>query len=203
MNPYEVLGVSPGADEETIKKAYRALVKKYHPDKYVNSPMADIASEKMKEINQAYDVLTKGGGTNEQSGYSGYNPFEGYDPFGGYRTSYSTPSFSAVRALINIGNIAAAVQMLNSLPRVAEWYYLNGIICQRRGWYQRAVENIEQAVRMEPDNLEYSSMLSNIRNKNTGYTNSPYSSPVSGCCVCPGDCCTTLLCLNCCAAPCC
>ena len=58
MNPYEVLGVSPGADEETIKKAYRELVKKYHPDKYVNSPMADIASEKMKEINRAYDMLT-------------------------------------------------------------------------------------------------------------------------------------------------
>ena len=40
MDPYEVLGVSRDADEETIKKAYRALVKKYHPDKYVNTPMA-------------------------------------------------------------------------------------------------------------------------------------------------------------------
>lgn len=57
MNPYEVLGVNPTDDEETIKKAYRELVKKYHPDKYVNNPLADLAAEKMKEINKAYDMI--------------------------------------------------------------------------------------------------------------------------------------------------
>ena len=60
MNPYEVLGVSENADEETIKKAYRELVKKYHHDKYVNNPLADLASEKLKEINKAYDMITSG-----------------------------------------------------------------------------------------------------------------------------------------------
>ena len=60
-NPYEVLGVKEGASDEEIKKAYRELVKKYHPDKYVNNPLADLAAEKMKEINDAYDALTKGG----------------------------------------------------------------------------------------------------------------------------------------------
>ena len=57
MDPYEVLGVSHDADEETIKKAYRELVKKYHPDRYVNNPLADLAAEKMKNINKAYDML--------------------------------------------------------------------------------------------------------------------------------------------------
>ena len=57
MDPYEVLGVSEDADEETIKKAYRTLVKKYHPDRYVNNPLSDLAAEKIKEINKAYDTI--------------------------------------------------------------------------------------------------------------------------------------------------
>ncbi len=73
MNPYEVLGVSPGADEETVKKAYRALVKKYHPDRYANSPMQETAAEKMKEINQAYDMITKGKTFGNSSGNTSGN----------------------------------------------------------------------------------------------------------------------------------
>ena len=68
MNPYEVLGVSEGADEETIKRAYKELVKKYHPDKYVNNPLADLAAEKMKEVNKAYDMLTKNKGSYNSEG---------------------------------------------------------------------------------------------------------------------------------------
>ena len=59
-DPYEVLGVPHGASDEEIKKAYRELARKYHPDNYANNPLADLAQEKMKEINEAYDTLTKG-----------------------------------------------------------------------------------------------------------------------------------------------
>ena len=62
MNPYEVLGVSENATDEEIKKAYKELVKKYHPDKYHNNPLADLAEEKLQEINEAYDMLMKGRG---------------------------------------------------------------------------------------------------------------------------------------------
>ena len=56
-DPYKVLGVSPTATDEQVKEAYRALAKKYHPDQYSGSPIADLAGEKMKEINEAYEIL--------------------------------------------------------------------------------------------------------------------------------------------------
>ena len=58
-NPYEVLGGSPNATEEEIKKAFRSLAKKYHPDNYADSPLADVAEQKMKEVNEAYDEINR------------------------------------------------------------------------------------------------------------------------------------------------
>ena len=61
MNPYKVLEIDENATTEQIKEAYRRLVKKYHPDKYVDNPLSSLAEEKMREINQAYDMLTGNG----------------------------------------------------------------------------------------------------------------------------------------------
>ena len=58
-DPYKVLGVSPGASDDEIKDAYRRLARKYHPDNYVNNPLSDLATEKMKEINEAYDEIQR------------------------------------------------------------------------------------------------------------------------------------------------
>ena len=58
-NPYEVLGVSPNATDEEVKKAYHDLARKYHPDKYRDSDLADLASDKMKEVNAAYEEIQK------------------------------------------------------------------------------------------------------------------------------------------------
>ncbi len=60
-SPYDVLGVRQGASQDEIKKAYRALVKKYHPDRYNDHPLESLAKEKMQEVNEAYDALTQAG----------------------------------------------------------------------------------------------------------------------------------------------
>lgn len=196
MNPYEVLGVSENADEETIKKAYKELVKKYHPDKYVNNPLADLAAEKMKEINKAYDMIMKKTGTHNSGptgggGYSG----GGYGSYGGGYGGYQNvkPTFELVRTLLNMRQPMKAQSVLQQLPKTAEWYYLSGLANIQRGWYTQGIEQINQAVRMDPSNAEYSATLNNIKNRSDSYRNGGgvYSSG--------GDCCPLpCLCLPCC-----
>lgn len=191
MNPYEVLGVPHNADEETIKKAYKELVKKYHPDRYINSPMADMASEKMKEINMAYDMLT---GKNQNPDTGAYNS----GGYGGY-TNANNVSFESVRMLIKLGQIVYAESMLSSLPKTAQWYYLYGIIYMRKGWYDKAREYITRAVEMEPGNIEYRSALDNMSNRNQTYTRAYHSETGD---ICASDCCRYLPCLICMPCPC-
>ena len=122
-DPYKVLGVSPSATDDEVKDAYRKLAKKYHPDQYADSPLKDLADEKMKEINEAYDAITaqrKGGGAGR--GYNG-----AYNNVGANGSS----GFNDVRSLIMSGRIADAEQILNGVPperRNAEWYFLINII---------------------------------------------------------------------------
>lgn len=160
-SPYEVLGVSPSASDDEIKKAYRELVKKYHPDKYHNNPLADLAEQKMQEINEAYDAIQK-----ERAAYGGSRPGSGAGPagggagFGNYTysnaSSSSNPVYNQVRQYINMGNIAGAEQLLiNSGDRSAEWYFLSGVVSFKKGYYDDALQNVKQAMDMDPSNAEY------------------------------------------------
>ena len=81
QDPYKVLGVSPGASDEEIKKAYRELTKKYHPDLNPGDPHA---AEKMNEINAAYDQIKNGGAQQDPYSPGGGQSQTGYGPFGGY-----------------------------------------------------------------------------------------------------------------------
>ncbi len=146
-DPYEVLGVPHGASEEEIKKAYRDLARKYHPDNYANNPLADLAQEKMKEINEAYDTLMKGGPVPNSSSSSSYSSGS---------SGSSGGAFGQVRELIRQGRIDMAESMLDGIAtHNAEWYYLRGVIAQRRGWMDEAAQNFRIAVNMDPQNYEY------------------------------------------------
>lgn len=194
-NPYKVLGVNEGATNEEIRAAYLSLVKKYHPDKYTDPDMKQFANEKLKEINEAYDQLTKNPGKTASSGYSG----AAYGA-GGHGGSYSGPEadrFVRARSLINAGNLDGAKTILDSIQtRNAEWYYLYGIIYLRQGWYDKAREFLGRAYRTEPGNAEYAQAYNTLR-----YTGNPYSRPrqstsYGNCSAC--DICSGLMCADCC-----
>lgn len=190
-DPYEVLGVSQSASDEEIKKAYRNLARKYHPDNYQDNPLADLAEEKMKEINEAYDLITKSrsGGDTTYGGYGGSS--SAYQ-----RHSYSSDSaqFSQVRQYINAGDIDLAEQILQGCgTKNAEWYFLMGGIAYRRGWLDEARQNYQIACRMEPGNMEYRQALQMMQNGGYSYR----SADMSGSQCDAMDCCTTMMCLNC------
>ena len=122
-NPYEVLGVREGASVDEIKRAYKELVRKYHPDQYRNNPLSELAEEKLKEINQAYDYLMK---QHEQknTGYSSQNSSYGKSNSYGSNTTL----YSQIRMNIMSGNIQAAEALLNRVTvKDAEWHYLRGL----------------------------------------------------------------------------
>ena len=158
-DPYAVLGVSSSASEEEIKRAYRDLVKKYHPDNYANNPLADLAEAKMKEVNEAYDAIMK---ARTQGGYQS----AGGNGYGGGRTSsqgggrYNNPTLIQVRQLIAQNNLAEAERILRSTPaNNGEWYYLMGSIAYRRGWLDEALRYYRTACQMDPTNAEYRQAL--------------------------------------------
>ena len=203
-DPYEVLGVPSSATDEEVKKAYRNLARKYHPDNYHDSPLADVAQEKMKEINEAYEEvqsMRKNGGAG-QSSYGGYgrNPY-GQNPYGAYGGGYGgDPAFVRVRLSIAQGELNLAEELLNAMSdHNAEWNFLKGAICYRRGWMDEAKRYYETAVQMNPNNPEYRRALDILEGQGTtdrpnGYGNR--STAVFG-----GDACTricgALICVNC------
>ncbi|MCI8552896.1 MAG: DnaJ domain-containing protein [Lawsonibacter sp.] len=185
-DPYSVLGVSQSASDDEIKKAYRELARKYHPDNYQNNPLADLAEEKMKEINEAYDTITKqrSGEMPRSGGYGG-----------GYQQGYaSNPTYGRVRNLINVGDLTQAEQLLYQVgQKDGEWYFLSGSIAYRRGWLDEAMQNYTLAVQMDPNNMEYRQALTVMqRGSMGGYRPAGYGGGIDSM-----DCCTTMMCLNC------
>lgn len=185
-DPYEVLGVPHGASEDEIKKAYRDLARKYHPDNYANNPLADLAQEKMKEINEAYDSLTKGGNSSSTA-YGGESTYSA-------NTRSQNGQFSRVHQLIQQGNLDQAEAVLDGIgEHNAQWYYLRGIIAQRRGWMDEAAQNFRIAINMDPTNVEYRRAAGTTGAGAYTYRQTQYHDGSDDLC----NLCSTLMCLNC------
>ncbi len=155
---YEILGLREGASQDEIRRAYRDLVKKYHPDQYVNNPLSELAAEKLKEINEAYDVLTRRESKNTRGSYSGSSYQSGgssSSSSAGYTGEYAS-EFARVRQFLSANNVNAAESVLRGIKtQNAEWFYLNGIIKMRRGAYDAARDSLARASNMDPSNVEY------------------------------------------------
>ncbi|WP_040212230.1 J domain-containing protein [Clostridium polynesiense] len=180
-NPYEVLGIKETASKEEIRSAYRDLAKKYHPDQYGDNPLRDLAEEKMRELNEAYDALMK-----QKETYTSRNSYEGS----------SNLSYEEIRRDIQSGRYSAAEQKLNNISsRDAEWNFLMGMVHMNKGWNDSAYNYLSTAYSMNPNNLEYAQALNFLKNRNMNYRQQYYGSTRSG--NDSMDCCMNLICMDC------
>jgi molecular chaperone DnaJ len=165
-NPYEVLGVPRNASNDEIKKAYRQLCKKYHPDSYVDNPLADLAEEKFKEVQAAYDQIMK---EREGGGYS-------YSSTGQTQTSsQETAELQAARNYINNRRFHEALNVLSNIGnRTAMWYYYSAIANMGIGNNLVAVDHAKQAAAMEPNNMEYVNFANQMQFRGQQYQNMGY-----------------------------
>jgi len=206
-DPYKILGVSRDASSEEIKKAYRALSRKYHPDANQNNPNKDAAEEKFKEIQQAYQQIMKekeggpdagygpgagyGNPYGSYGGFGGYANYGGYSGYGGYQqqgqrqnnTGDSYTSYmSAAANYIRSGYYKEALNVLNNInQRTAQWYYYSAAANAGLGNNIVALDHAKRAVSMEPGNIEYQMFLQQMEGGGTRYRNmsGAYGSPVS------------------------
>lgn len=199
-DPYKVLGVSPTATDDEIKKAYYELARKYHPDNYSGSDLADLAEEKMKEVNEAYDQIKdmRENGGSAGGSYSGGGSYAGGAYGGGaYGGSYtgatSGPLYEAKR-LISAGNYANANIVLESVPtaeRNGEWHYLKAIVLLRHGAYFEAKRHLDEACRLDPGNPVFAQARAQMNGSNFSSDTTRTVGDETL------DICTALMCANC------
>ncbi len=197
-DPYKILGVSPTDDDDKIKQAYRELVRKYHPDKYTDSDLAELANEKMKEINAAYEQIRSDRASH--AGHGGSSSYQSASNDREHDGSYGgSSSFAQIRDLLNRGYLDDAQTLLRSTPenrRDAEWHFLMGILLLRRGHLVDAQNHLDRACRLDPYNQEYRHYADELRTRTAAASGGYRTSRVDGCSEC--DICSSLFCADCC-----
>ena len=186
-NPYEVLGVSPNASNDEVKKAYRELSRKYHPDSYVDNPLSELAEEKFKEVQEAYEQIMK----QREGGYQGTHAGQHSYASG----EQEQVELQAARNYINTRRFREALNVLNSISnRTAMWYYYSSIANWGIGNNLAAVDHAKQAAAMEPNNMEYVNYANQLQYRGQRYqwTGYGYGRPSYG----TGNLCCDLWCAD-------
>ena len=180
QDPYKVLGVAPDASDEEIKKAYRDLTKKYHPDLH---PDDKDAAQKMNDINTAYDQIKNGsipsqnpygaqgyggqaGAYQTYGGFNGWADWAGWNGTGQQQQQAERSEYAAAKNFIRNGMYREALNALSGVPipeRDGKWYYLSAGANMYLGNKVAALEHAKRAVEIEPDNLEYRRLLEQLQ----------------------------------------
>ena len=212
-DPYSILGVRQNASDEEIKKAYRNLSRKYHPDANINNPNKDQAEAHFKEVQQAYRQIMQ-----EREYQTSDNSFEDFGSFGnfrGFNAQYQQTGsgaseneedlhMKAASNFISSGHYREALNLLNGIrERNARWYYYSALANSGAGNNVVSLQHAKEALRMEPNNFQYQLLVNRLESGGSWYRQQqgPYQTTfVGGSSWCMKLCLANIACNLCCNA---
>ena len=167
MNPYQILGISSDATDDEVKKAYRTLSKKYHPDANINNPNQAAYTEKFKEVQTAYKTIMddrKRGFTNRTYGNTQGAGYNGQSQSSYQYNGNDQAAFNEAAGFINARRFQEALNILEQIKtRNAMWFYYSAVAMNGIGNNITAVEYAQTAAQMEPGNLQYLLFLQQLK----------------------------------------